>query len=144
MPSSYFQPSQAQGRAFFGDPPGGPVVMLNLLRFRELADYSATPDLAPPKPVTGEEAYRLYAQHVMPLLAEAGSEVIFQGTSAGWLIGPGTEGEGGERWDMALLVRHVSAARFLAFASDQTYLAIAGHRTAALEDSRLLPIRPTT
>jgi hypothetical protein len=31
-------------------------------------------------------------------------------------------------------------ASFLAFASDQSYLLGMGHRTAALEDSRLLPL----
>ena len=31
----------------------GNVVMLNLLRFREVADYSAYPDLAPPTPISG-------------------------------------------------------------------------------------------
>ena len=39
-----------------------------------------------------------------------------------------------------MLVRQVSAASFLAFASNPEYLAGIGHRLAALEDSRLLPL----
>jgi hypothetical protein len=39
-----------------------------------------------------------------------------------------------------MLVRQSSVQSFLAFASNQTYLAGMGHRTAALEDSRLLPL----
>jgi hypothetical protein len=39
-----------------------------------------------------------------------------------------------------MLVRQSSIASFLAFASNDGYLAGIGHRTAALEDSRLLPL----
>ncbi len=37
-------------------------------------------------------------------------------------------------------MRQRSVADFMAFASDAEYLAGIGHRTAALEDSRLLPL----
>jgi hypothetical protein len=39
-----------------------------------------------------------------------------------------------------MLVRQTSLASFMAFASNQAYLSGIGHRIAALEDSRLLPI----
>ncbi|MCA9759825.1 MAG: DUF1330 domain-containing protein, partial [Candidatus Eisenbacteria bacterium] len=52
-----------------------------------------------------------------------------------FLIGPENE-----RWDAALLVQQDSVASFMAFASNAEYLAGMGHRTAALEDSRLLPL----
>lgn len=39
-----------------------------------------------------------------------------------------------------MLVRQRSVSDFIAFASNQEYLAGTGHRTAALEDSRLLPL----
>ncbi len=131
----YIHPTKEAGAAFFGAPPEGPVVMLNLLRFREVADYSRSPHLAPASPVSGEEAYRRYAAHTMPLLQRAGSEVLLVGKSRPPLIGPTDE-----RWDLVLLVRHRSAQAFLAFATDEAYLAGEGHRTAALADSRLLPI----
>jgi hypothetical protein len=41
---------------------------------------------------------------------------------------------------MAMLVRQKSVDSFLAFASHEGYLSGIGHRTAALEDSRLLPL----
>ena len=131
----HIKPTQEAGAKFFGAPPEGPVVMLNLLRFREFADYTASPELAPPEPISGLQAYSLYAQHVTPLLAEAGSELVFRGTASSFLIGPSEE-----TWDSVLLVRYVSAAALVAFASDSRYLAYAGHRTAALADSRLLPM----
>jgi hypothetical protein len=39
-----------------------------------------------------------------------------------------------------MLVRQASAAAFMAFATNQEYMAGMGHRVAALEDSRLLPL----
>jgi hypothetical protein len=39
-----------------------------------------------------------------------------------------------------MLIRQASVADFFAFATDEGYLSGIGHRTAALEDSRLLPI----
>lgn len=131
----YLEPTQESGRAFMMRGISGSVVMLNLLRFREVADYSATPDLAPPEPVSGAEAYRLYIQHTLPYLEASGGEVVFLGEGGQFLIGPA-----GERWDMAMLVRQRSVQDFMAFASNPEYMRGIGHRTAALEDSRLLPL----
>jgi len=41
-----------------------------------------------------------------------------------------------------MLVRQHSVDAFKAFASNEAYLAGMGHRTAAIEDSRLLPLAP--
>jgi hypothetical protein len=133
---TYLEPTEESGRAFFMRGMTGRVVMLNLLRYRAFADYSATPQLAPATPVTGEAAYRLYMEHTMPHLERSGGRLIFFGRGGGFLVGPE-----GERWDAAMLVEQASTAAFLAFASDVDYLAGIGHRTAALEDSRLLPLQ---
>jgi hypothetical protein len=45
-----------------------------------------------------------------------------------------------ETWDVVMLIRQKSVADFFAFASNAAYLAGIGHRTAALADSRLLPL----
>lgn len=133
---TYLEPTQQSGRAFFMRGMTGRVVMLNLLRYRAFADYSATPQLAPASTITGEEAYRLYMEHTMPYLEQSGGRVIFFGRGGGFLVGPENE-----RWDAAMLVEQASTAAFLAFASNVDYLAGIGHRTAALEDSRLLPLQ---
>lgn len=114
-----------------------PAIMLNLLKFRPRADYSHTPGLAPAAPITGAEAYDLYAAAIAPLLAAAGGDILFEGTGGPWFIGP--EGEG---WDRVLLVRQSSIAAFLAFAQNPAAQAAGHHRTAALADSRLLPLSP--
>lgn len=135
MTAAHLAPTEAAGRAFFMRGIPGKVVMLNLLRYREVADYSANPELAPAEPISGEEAYRRYMEFTMPHLEESGGRVLFFGTGGPWLIGPE-----GDRWDAAMLVEQADVASFMAFASNPEYLAGMGHRTAALEDSRLLPL----
>jgi uncharacterized protein (DUF1330 family) len=132
---AYLEPTQESGRDFFMRGIKGEVVMLNLLRYRAVADYSATPQLAPATPISGEEAYRLYMQHTMPHLEKSGGKLLFFGRGGRFLIGPDSE-----RWDAAMLVQQSSPAAFMAFASNTAYMAGIGHRTAALEDSRLLPL----
>jgi len=109
--------------------------MLNLVRLRAVADYGASPELAPAAPISGAEAYDRYVAHTLPFLRASGGEVTFLGDGGPWLIGPE-----GERWDRAMLVQQASVADFMAFASEAGYLAGLGHRTAAAEDSRLLPL----
>lgn len=133
--ASYIDVSQEAGKRFFSNPPAGAITMLNLLRFKKEADYSAAPQLQPGTAISGAAAYQLYMEHTLPLLKKAGSEVLFSGKCNHFLIGPAAE-----EWDLMLLVKHESAAKFLAFAQDEAYLQGAGHRTAALADSRLLPI----
>jgi len=113
----------------------GPVTMLNLLRFREVADYSASPALAPPEPISGSAAYDRYVRHTIPFLTASGGSVVFFGTGGHNFVGPVSE-----RWDLVMLINQSSISDFFAFASNEEYLAGVGHRTAALEDSRLLPL----
>lgn len=132
---TYLEPTQEAGRQFFTRNIQGPVVMLNLMRYRSVADYSAAPEMAPKSPISGEAAYRLYMDHTLPFLLKSGGEVLFYGKGGSYLVGPTDEW-----WDAAMLVRQASIASFLAFASDREYLLGMAHRTAALEDSRLLPL----
>ena len=133
---AFLEPTQESGRAFFMREIIGSVFMLNLLRFRATADYAASPELAPMAPITGEAAYRLYMKHTLPHLNASGGKLLFLGHGGSFLIGPAEE-----RWDAAMLVQQQSAAAFMAFASNREYLLGMGHRTAALEDSRLLPLQ---
>lgn len=131
----HLDPTEEAGRAFFQRGIGGAVVMLNLLRFRAVADYSASPALAPATPISGAEAYARYIAHTMPYLRRSGGDLMFLGEGGRFLIGPADE-----RWDQVMLVRQSSVQSFMNFATDAAYLAGLGHRTAALEDSRLLPL----
>ena len=132
---NFLHATQEAGKAFYLRQLPGPVFMLNLLKFRDIADYSDHPELTPSSALSGKEAYQLYIDHTLPFLNNAGSELIFYGKGGSYLIGPEHEG-----WDAVLIVRHKSTAKFLEFATNQAYLEGVGHRTAALVDSRLLPI----
>lgn len=133
MPS--IEPTHDAVAAWIDRGVSGPVVMLNLLRFRELADYSQHPALAPDEPISGADAYRRYEDHTHPFLHATGGRVLFRAEGGPPLIGPSDE-----RWDLVLLVRHRTVRTFLSFADDADYLAGVGHRTAALADSRLVPL----
>ena len=133
--SKHIDASPEAGKEFYQNfHDKGKVVMLNLLKFRETADYTNLEELKPTKNISGEEAYQLYMDSTLPELEKAGSRIIYFGKSRNFLIGPDSE-----KWDAVLLVEHGSVLKFMEFAQNQDYLKKAGHRTAALEDSRLLP-----
>jgi len=109
---------------------GRPIVMLNLLRYRALAAYPVGIDV---QPCSGREAYRRYAEAAIRFITESGGEVLWRGAGKAVLIGAP-----GEHWDTTILVRYPSKAAFLRMLSNPDYQAITFHRTAALEDSRLI------
>ena len=130
----YLEPTMELGRAFMARGIAGSVVMLNLLRFRAVADYSRTPALAPAEPISGAAAFQRYIDHTLPFLKESGGKLLFQqrrrvpDRSCGRTLGHGDS------------VRQSSPELFVAFNSNAAYLAGLGHRLAALEDFRLLPL----
>lgn len=133
--TAYLAPSWESGCDLFRRNIVGEVVMLNLLRFRDIADYGATPELAPAEPISGAEAFGRYIAHTSPYLEASGGSLLFISEGGPFFIGPEAE-----RWDRAMLVRQSSVQNFIAFASHEGYLAGYGHRLAAIADSRLLPL----
>jgi uncharacterized protein (DUF1330 family) len=111
-------------------PADAPIVMLNLLRYRDLAAYPASSGHAP---CTGREAYARYAAVALKKVTEAGGAPIWMGEAHAALIAPAEE-----RWDEVLLVRYPSVAAFVGMLQQEDYLAATVHRTAALEDARLI------
>jgi uncharacterized protein (DUF1330 family) len=132
---TFIRPTESAGAALAGRQIRGEFVMLNLLRFREIADYSLHPDLAPEQAISGRQAYEIYMQHTAPFLHAAGGSLLYAGSGGEFFVGPPGGG-----WDMVLLVKQQSIEAFFAFANDAGYLAGHGHREAALSDSRLLPL----
>jgi len=135
MTEPYFEVSQEAGAALFRRGIQGPIVMLNLLRFREVADYSAAPDLAPAEPISGRAAYQLYIDQTLPFLEKTGGEILFLGDGGQYLIGPQDV-----PWDLVMMIRQNSLQDFMSFSSNEAYQVVLGHRTAGLSDSRLLPM----
>ncbi len=114
-----------------------PIVMLNLLRFREQAAYASS---AAGAPCTGREAYHLrYAPAVAPVIERHGARMSWLGPVLGNLIAPPEE-----RWDEMMLVEYPSFSVFRAMIADPDYQAAVHHRMAALEDSRLIATTKAT
>ena len=131
----YLEATPESGKAFYQHFHNqSKVVMLNLLKFKTTADYTNLEALKPANEISGEAAYQLYIDHTLPELEKAGGRILYYGKSNRFLIGPTDE-----QWDAVLLVEHASAMKFMEFAQNKDYLKTAGHRTAALDDSRLLP-----
>ncbi|BBL74548.1 hypothetical protein [Methylomagnum ishizawai] len=135
MEKYFIEPTQESGAALFRRGISGPVVMLNLIRLKEIADYANSPELAPQTQISGGEAFQKYIDHALPFLKASGGELLLLGDGGKLLVGPSEE-----QWDIVMLVRQSSVASFFAFASNPRYMAGIGHRTAAVLDSRLLPV----
>jgi uncharacterized protein (DUF1330 family) len=101
---------------FLADDPGGPVVMLNLLRFK--AD--------------GRAGYEEYARRIQPFLEEIGASVLFVGDLSTVLVAPEDHD-----WDTILIVRYPSRQAFSSMVADPNYQEITGLRTEALEEAVL-------
>jgi uncharacterized protein (DUF1330 family) len=112
-------------------PDGQPVVMINLLRYRATAVYPAGSGM---KQVTGREAYEHYTRLTIPHLIKVGARPIWRAAAQACFFAPE-----GESWDDAVLVRYPSRSAFERMITNPDYQAGTMHRTAALEDSRLIP-----
>ena len=134
---TFLEPTPESGKDFYQNyHQKGKFVMLNLLRFKEIADYSNFKNLKPKKSISGIEAYELYLKNINPILENSGSKILYKGNSSKFVIGPKNE-----IWDLVLLVEHESVTKFMEFSNSKGFLKLSGHKTAALEDSRLLPTK---
>lgn len=135
MKDVYISPTKQAIEQLIATGHNGPLVMLNMLKFRVQADYAKSPELAPKTIISGEQAYDKYIEAVQSILARFDGELILTGCALPFVIGPPDQ-----QWDRVLLIRQASIDNFMGFIRDPEYLSIVGHRTAALSDSRLLPI----
>lgn len=88
MSQNYLDSTQESGKALYLRNISGSIVMLNLLRFREIADYSNNPEFAPTEAISGREAYQKYIDHTLPFLPKSGGELLFLGEGGNYLIRP--------------------------------------------------------
>jgi uncharacterized protein (DUF1330 family) len=109
--------------------------MLNLLRYRERAEYGPGPfpEAFDATPCSGREAYARYVNGTRLQIEKYGGRVVWRGAVAVSLIGPA-----GEEWDDFVLVEYPSREAFLKMLDDPEYRAGFSHRKAALQDSRLI------
>ena len=113
------EPRGADLKRFLAEDPGGPVVMLNLLRFAE----------------GGRESYDKYAEAIREtFLPRFGAEVVYVGDGSTPLVA-----EPGQEWDAVLLVRYPSREAFSRMVADPEYQQFTHFRTQALTEAVLQP-----
>jgi uncharacterized protein (DUF1330 family) len=131
-PTIAVYPTAEQVAALVNGPETGPVVMLNLLRFKRAGD-------APHESLTGEQAYALYAEKMIPFVVSKGGRFIWSGRIETSVIG-----EGGEYFQMAALVEYPSKKAFVEIATDPYVQEIGKHRAAGLEGQWLVACSATS
>lgn len=127
-------PTADQVRALRDRGPEGPVVMVNLLKFRPQATYPADSNESR---CTGAEAYARY-QHAFTVTVGEVSQasVLYEGPVNQVVIGDPAARDAD--WDKVLIVRYPSRQHFLAMMADEQYRRSLVHRYAGLERTVLL------
>ena len=100
-----------------------PILMVNLLKFKDEAEYEdgrATN-------LTGREAYEIYVTETREHLANVGAELILSGEVNGLLLG-----EVEELWDAFGVARYPSRKAMIAMARNPAYIESEKHRAAGL------------
>jgi uncharacterized protein (DUF1330 family) len=116
----------AQFIEFSGNADKGPVIMLNLLKFRDQSlDGNGT----------GVEAYTRYGELAGPFVSKHGGELIWAGAATETLVG-----DMALNWDMVLLVKWPKRQNLLDLADDPEYEAVAHYRTNGLERTMLIAL----
>ncbi|KAB7739030.1 DUF1330 domain-containing protein [Parvibaculum sedimenti] len=106
-----------------------PIVMLNLLKFHDVAQYKD----GRAEKISGREAYMRYATEMEKIVAANGGRFLFFADLKDVVIG-----EVGDLWDEVGLVEYASAASFAALVTSPEVLALSNHREAGLAGQLLI------
>ena len=104
-----------------------PVVMLNLLKFKDRSDDGAR---------TGQQEYGAYARDVTKMVEERGGRLVWSGRPEQVLIG-----DDAQEWDMVALVEYPSRKAFIEMVSSPDYMKSHEHREGGLERTVLIAMR---
>jgi uncharacterized protein (DUF1330 family) len=111
-------------------PDTGPVVMVNLLRFRKRsADGNGS----------GWDAYVRYSKLTMPQIKARGGGVVWAGAGEGVAFGD----PAADRWDYVVLVRYPSRAAFLDMVTSAEYAVSNVHRENGVENHVIIAATET-
>ena len=117
-------PNEEQMKGFLVGDADTPIHMVNLLKFKEKAEYEDGRETT----LTGAEAYAIYGAEVQAHLAKVGGKGIFSGRVSRLMLG-----EVEDLWDMVAIATYPSKKAMLTMISDPRYAESAKHRTAGLE-----------
>ena len=125
---SSIRPNSEQFRQLGQSPEKGPVVMVNLLKFKRTAEGEAG---------SGEDAYQRYGNTAVAMIEERGGRILWQGRSNQVLIG-----DPAEDWDTVVLVEYPSRQSFTEMVSNPDYMKAHEHREAGLERTIVIACTP--
>jgi uncharacterized protein (DUF1330 family) len=118
------RPNKEQFAELASSPETGPVVMLNLLKFKARAAGEDG---------SGADAYKRYGETAVKMVEEQGGRVLWQGRADQILIGD-TE----QDWDSVVLVEYPSRNAFIEMVTKPKYEEAHEHREAGLERTILV------
>ncbi|MDA9652373.1 DUF1330 domain-containing protein [Pseudomonadota bacterium] len=100
-----------------------PISMVNLLKFKEKAEYEDGRDTN----LSGKEAYMIYGIEVQEHLKKVGGEIVFGGEISRLMLG-----EVEDLWDNVAIARYPSRTAMLEMMMDPDYQESEKHRSAGL------------
>ena len=136
MTDGYIDPSPANFQAFKDLPRGEPIHMLNLLEYREQAEYPQGHEHAG-KGWSGRRAYEEYGKTSGPIFRRVGGTIVWRGSFQTMVTGPDAK-----RWHDGFVAQYPNAGAFFEMIKDPEYQQAVVNRTAALVDSRLMRFEP--
>ncbi len=116
-------PSREQFEEFFAIGDDGPYVMVNLLKFKDRAEYPDDPEST----LSGRDAYEIYGVEVSKIVESRGGRIVFSGDVTGMIVG-----EVEDQWDAVALAEYPSKAAFQEMMMSPEWAAIEHHRVAGL------------
>ena len=103
--------------------PDGPIYMLNLLKFKEHAEYEDGRETE----LSGREAYEIYGRGVSKLIGEYGGEVTFVADVTFLALG-----QVEDLWDEVAIAKYPNRAALWEMSISPEWQAIGVHRAAGL------------
>lgn len=133
MPINPTREQLAAVAALAGSDADGPLVMLNLNRYRERAEYAADPPGGESPDVSGRAAYERYGAVALAALARLGGSILFHGRPTLAVVG-----DERDDWHEVIAVRYPTAQAFLDLAMDPEIGVALAHRDAGLERAAVI------
>ena len=136
MTERYIDPSPANFQAFKDLPRDEPIHMLNLLLYRDKAEYPEGHENAA-KGWSGRRAYEEYGKTSGPIFAGVGGSIVWRGAFQTMVTGPDIR-----EWHDGFVAQYPNSAAFFEMIKNPDYQKAVVNRTAALVDSRLIRFKP--
>lgn len=136
MDEAYIDPTREAFDLFKSLPRDAPINMLNLLKFKENAQYPAEHNYAA-HGWSGRRAYHEYGKTSGPIFQRVGGSIIWRGEMEAMVIGPADRS-----WDMTFIASYPNSAAFMEMVTDAEYRKAVVNRQAAVKTSRLIRFNP--